>query len=101
MLTWINKQGVKSDTGFVVQSVDRFVIEYREGDKKRSLYVERGRTPEGSLCVDIAPDAFAQWDGDATNLSVAKQAEMLSNFIEAMKFQEIEVVINETMRNDM
>lgn len=30
MFTWLNKQGVKSDQGFVVQSIDRFVIQYSE-----------------------------------------------------------------------
>ncbi len=37
MFTWINKQGVKSSKGFIVQSVARFKIEYREGNKCQSI----------------------------------------------------------------
>jgi hypothetical protein len=29
--TWLNKQGVESDEGLVLQRVDRFAFEYREG----------------------------------------------------------------------
>jgi len=31
--TWLNKQGVESDEGFVLQSVDRFAFEYREANR--------------------------------------------------------------------
>lgn len=101
MFTWLNKQGVKSDKGFIVQSVDRFVIDYREGKKKRGVYVENGRTEYGELCVEIAPNAFERWDNDPENIAPEKQEEMLSNFTDAMRFQGIEVVINTSMDNDM
>lgn len=100
MFTWLNKQGVQSEKGFVVQSIDRFAIEYREGARKRSVYVENGRTAGGALCVEIAPNAFAQWDGDQTVLSLEKQSEMLQNFRDAMKFQGIEVIVNNAMDNE-
>jgi len=34
---WLNKQGVESDQGFVLQSVDRYAFEYREGGKTLRL----------------------------------------------------------------
>ena len=36
--SWLNKQGVKSDEGVVLQRVDRFAFEYREG--KRTMRLE-------------------------------------------------------------
>ena len=30
MLTWLDKQGVKSDKEFIMQSMDRFMIRYFE-----------------------------------------------------------------------
>ena len=33
MFTWLNKQGVQSDSGFIVQFTGRFTAEYREGGK--------------------------------------------------------------------
>jgi len=42
MFCWLNKQGVKGDKGFIVQSVGRFTIEYCERSKKISVHVEPG-----------------------------------------------------------
>lgn len=47
MFTWLNKQGVKSDQGFVVQSIDRFVIQYSEamgtieGSSEKNITLKR------------------------------------------------------------
>ncbi len=35
--TWLNRQGVESDAGFILQCVGRFEWEYREGEKVISL----------------------------------------------------------------
>jgi hypothetical protein len=95
MFKWLNKTGVESDHGFVVQSVDRLTVEYREGKRKVSVYVERGYAPGNTPCVIIESTAFERWDDDSacTVLSPEKQAEMLLNFTEAMKFQGIDVVV--------
>lgn len=34
---WLNKQGVASDEGFVVQRMERFAYEYRENDRVMRL----------------------------------------------------------------
>ena len=67
-------------------------MEYREGGKLISVYVEPGYTPSNKFCVIIEPNAFTQW-ADGTPIMNEKQEEILKNFIDAMKFQNIEVVV--------
>lgn len=43
---WLNKQGVASDQGFVVQRVERYALEYREGNRVMQL---RGESIYGNL----------------------------------------------------
>lgn len=92
MFTWLNKQGVKSNKGFVVQSVGRFTIEYREGSKCMSIEVDNGRMPDGKFCEIVSENSFSKWD-DGTPVSKDKQKEILKNFIDAMEFQNIGVVV--------
>ena len=40
MFTWLNKQGVKSDTGFILQRMERFVYHYVENEHVMIIYVE-------------------------------------------------------------
>ncbi|MGO8689460.1 MAG: hypothetical protein ACLQLG_07490 [Thermoguttaceae bacterium] len=96
MFKWLNKTGVESDRGFAVQSMDRFTIEYREGDRKIDIYVERGLLPDGKYCVTIEAAAFEHWNGDPewVTLPPEKQDEMLANFTEAMEFQGLAVVVS-------
>jgi len=93
MLTWLNKQGVKSDKGFVVQSVSRFTIEYRESGKVIPLTVERGLQSGGKACVYIYLDDLEKWS-DGTIISKDQQKIILQNFKDAMKFQGVDVLID-------
>jgi hypothetical protein len=95
MFKWLNKQGVESDRGFVVQSVGRFAVDYREGDKKIEVYVERGCVEGGKPAVIVEGNSFERWDGDPewATLPLEKQDEMPTNFTEAMEFQGIAVVV--------
>ncbi|MFA5072532.1 MAG: hypothetical protein WC539_01315 [Nitrospirota bacterium] len=90
MFTWLNKQGVKSDKGFEVQSINRFKIEYREHNRSISIHVERG-VSGGKPCVIIKEDAFEKWD-DGIRITADKQIEISRNFSEAMNFQGIVVI---------
>lgn len=92
---WLNSNGVESDRGFVVQSIGRFEIEYREGDRKLVVDVERGWLSESKSCVLIARRAFERWEDDLPGRlnPLEKQQEMLRNFTEAMEFQGIGVVV--------
>jgi hypothetical protein len=49
MFTWLNTQGVKSDKGFVVQSMSRFVIKYSESMGEIDLSVEYGKKVVSTL----------------------------------------------------
>ena len=40
--TWLNKQGVRGDSGFELQRTERFAAEYREKGRVIKLYVEGG-----------------------------------------------------------
>ena len=93
MFTWLNKQGVKSDKGFIVQSVSRFMIEYRENGKVISLSVERGLQPDGKACIYVYLDEFKKW-GDGTPVLKSRQEEILQNFKDAMEFQGVDVLVD-------
>jgi len=94
MFKWLNKQGVESDAGFVVQFTGRFTCEYREAGYCLELEVESGLMGD-KPCVSIGRNAFAQWrgacvDGEST---VEQQVRLLKNFKEAMAFQGLAVAV--------
>lgn len=85
-LTWLNKQGVKSDSGYEFQRTGRFEAQYREGTKVVTLAVESGiEACVPCLIVDRA--AFKYWDGTTIPNSPEKQAQMFANLKEAIEFQ--------------
>lgn len=93
MFTWLNKQGVQSDRGFVVQRTGRFTADYREDDKLVTLDVESGL--DGGLpCIILDPSAFARWD-DGTPIAPDQQAQLFQNFKEAMEFQGLKMVVEQ------
>lgn len=89
MFKWLNKQGVQSDKGYVVQTIGRFEVEYREGKKRISIYVEPGYLGD-KFCLIINSNAFCNWE-DGVPISELKQKEILKNFKDAMEFQGIEL----------
>lgn len=86
--TWLNKQGVRSDTGFEVQSVDRFTMEYREGRSIITVDVENVMISE-TPGVAITSNAFERWNPESggERLTPEQQQTVLRNFTEALKFQ--------------
>ncbi|MDF1684440.1 MAG: hypothetical protein P1U36_07245 [Legionellaceae bacterium] len=91
MFTWLNKQGVRSDKGFEVQSVNRFVIRYSEKSGVIDVSVEYGQ--RGSeYFVYVYDKEFYQWN-DGKMISEQKKTQILKNFIDAMAFQEIGVEV--------
>lgn len=91
MFKWLNNQGVVSDKGFIVQSINRFVIEYRELPNLIQISVERGMLKNGITCIYIYPDEFEKWN-DGAPIPYEKQKEILQNFKEAMEFQGVVVL---------
>ena len=92
MFTWLNKQGVKSDKGFMVQFIARFEVKYQEDQKIISVYVEPDFTASSKLFLHIESSAFSAWS-DGAPISEEKQKEILKNFTDAMEFQGIGVVV--------
>ena len=94
MFTWLNKQGVQSDAGFVVQFTGRFTCEYREGGRILDLEVEDGVIGQ-QPCINIKRDAFASWNvvGVKHDIPEEQQLRMLQNFKDAMEFQGLHVVV--------
>jgi hypothetical protein len=91
MFTWLNKQGVRSDSGFEVQFTGRFDAEYREGYKLVELYIESG-IDGGLPCIMLDPNSFDHWS-DGQPIATEQQAQMLKNFKEAMAFQGLKTVV--------
>jgi hypothetical protein len=91
MFTWLNKQGVRSDRGFIVQFTGRFTAEYREGDKKVTLEIEDGIS-DGVQCISVDPSAFARWDGGA-EIAQDEQDRLFQNLKEAIEFQSLKLII--------
>lgn len=92
--TWLNKQGVESDKGFIVQSVARFTIQYREKSKVLSIDVESDYGSNNSPCEYVKRCSFQRWD-NGTQIPIQKQTEIIENFKAAMRFQGIDVVVEE------
>ena len=94
MFTWLNKQGVQSDAGFVVQFTGQFTCEYREGGRILELEVEDGVIGQ-QPCINIKRDAFASWNvaGVTHDILEEEQLRMLQNFKDAMEFQGLHVVV--------
>lgn len=91
MFTWLNKQGVKSDKGFIVQSVSRFVINYKENNGEIDVSVEDA-FKDGKHFVYVYEDEFYKWK-DGRSISEEKKKQVLKNFIDAMAFQGIGVEV--------
>lgn len=93
MFTWLNKQGVQSDQGFVVQFTGRFTAEYREDSRIVSLDVESGESG-GLPCIILDPKAFVCWD-DGTLIDQDMQKQLFKNVEDAMAFQGLKMVVEE------
>src|SRR4051812_2113576 len=94
MFTWLNKQGVRSDQGFVVQVIDRFTMSYQEAEQAMNIPMELGMS-DGAPCVVIDPHALVRWDGSPPSVTIPleKQQEILNNLTEALKFQNVKIRI--------
>jgi hypothetical protein len=81
----LNKQGVESDGGFVVQFTGRFTAEYREGSKKITVSIESGYSGGPAIMYDRS--CFKKWDSALEELPNDEQARMAANFRDALEFQ--------------
>lgn len=93
MFTWLNKQGVQSDEGFVLQFVGRFTAEYREGIKVMEVEIEDGFL-NGRPAVNVSCTAFKSWRGESVTLPLETQNRIADNFRRACEFQGLGVVFD-------
>lgn len=94
MFRWLNKQGVESDAGFVVQRTGRFTCDYSEDGCTLEIEVESGFMGD-QPCLSIRRDAFSQWPGKGRNgeTRTEQQARLIGNFKDAMRFQGLSVIM--------
>jgi hypothetical protein len=91
MFSWINKQGVQSDQGFIVQFTGRLTAEYREGPLTIVVDVEDGGG-SGNPMIYYRADCFHRWTNSSIVLTETERARVVENFREAMKFQGLTAV---------
>ena len=82
---WLNKQGVQSDLGFIVQRTGRFTCEYREGPYAMEFGVESG----GSSMIDVSSTDLKKWKGPLLpgETSTQQYDRIRRNVKAAMEFQ--------------
>lgn len=61
MFTWLNKQGVKSDEGYILQCMDRFFYHYIEDDHLMIIYVEGCFDNNNIFFEYIETSSFDEW----------------------------------------
>jgi hypothetical protein len=80
---WLNKQGVESDKGFIVQRTGRFTLEYRQGNFRMECLVEG---VENRIGVSVPELPFG-------NLTETRRSEIVQEIRDALEFQGLEVDI--------
>lgn len=93
MFTWLNKQGVVSDSGFILQFVDRFIAEYKEGVNTMKIEIEDGFI-NGKPTINVSHTAFAKWTGNGEPVQAEDQKRIAENFRLACEFQGLSVVFD-------
>jgi hypothetical protein len=88
---WLNKQGVKSDEGFALQRVDRFVYEYREGERVMRLDGESMFSGLGRASFGFSFNTTwrsARWQSPYANVPISERDrdKIKQNIREAMTF---------------
>ena len=84
--TWINKQGVESEDGEIVQFTERFFAEYRKGSKVIEIGIESGIMGNTS-CISYSRKDFEKWSNGGGFLTTSEKEQALKTFREALKFQ--------------
>lgn len=88
---WLNKQGVASSNGFILQSVERYFYNYIEGDHVMKVDVE----PLGDMVKNyserIVSRSLARWQPpyDTEELTLERIAEIRKNISAALEFMKI------------
>jgi hypothetical protein len=89
---WLNKQGVESDRGFVLQRADRDTYEYREGDRVLRLSGESMFSGLGGASFGFSFDSTwrtARWQPPHSAAPISDQDRelIIGNIKEAVAFK--------------
>ena len=85
--TWLNKQGVRSETGFELQRVDRFTMSYREVNRIITIGIDNGIVGQRPAVI-MGPKSLEMWDSGVP-IDAEKQREILRNIENALGFQDV------------
>jgi len=90
MFDWINKQGVKSNEGYVVQQIHRFYFYYIEGERVLKVFVEPIKNG-----IEIILEPRPKWEppSSADQITEAKSVEIENRILDALKFMGIKYTI--------
>lgn len=91
MFMWLNKQGVKSDDGFILQSEHRYYYHYIENNHVIKIYVEPLRDSEGGYFEEICIKNDIKWESphEAEAISSEKLKDIRDNISTALQFMDI------------
>ncbi len=91
MFRWLNKQGVSSNDGFALQSVDRFFYHYLEGGRVMKIEVEPLRNDKGEYYESISEVSLKCWQPPFGTLVVSQEERLRiqSNISAALSFMGI------------
>jgi hypothetical protein len=84
MFTWLNKQGVRSDSGFEFQFTGRFTAEYRENGQVIDMYVDG--TPSITTIYEGSIEKLWNKIQDKTERK-SERSRIIRNISEALEFQ--------------
>lgn len=92
MFSWINKQGVESSDGFVLQSVDRFGYRYTERQRALRIDVEPLWKPNGNYFESISEESFRSWlpPHEAEIITELEKKRLKSNVGSALTFMGVD-----------
>jgi hypothetical protein len=99
MFKWLNKQGVESDEGFVVQFTGRFTLDYIEDGQ--AIEVTFASSTHGGLpSIHVARTCFATAASRASALRVhapdhEDHARELENLRRALDFQGLKLIVEQ------
>jgi len=92
MLKWLNKQGVESTTGFVLQSMHRFYYHYIEGEKRMQVLVEPFTDKRGNYLETIDLKSLEHWLPPYADAPIdeKQRGEIQRNISDALRFMGID-----------
>jgi hypothetical protein len=92
MFRWLNKQGVESSSGFILQSVDRYGYHYCENGKTMRINVEPRRALGGDYYEEIIAESISVWlsPHEMEVVAAEEQQRIKANIRDALNFMGIQ-----------